>query len=173
MNFLDIEVILHSNNTVETDIYYKDTNAHDYLPYNSAHPKHCKDNLPYNLAKRIIVFVSNDKKVEMRLKELKNWLKNCNYPDSVINQSFHNAKLQGPAPFKDNSKNIPFVTTYYENIDNEKVVRKIRSKLSNIQSRHLSEVFKNKNVILSQKQPKNLLRLLTRARFNTEINAFQ
>ena len=44
--------------------------------------------------------------------------------------------------------------------------------MSNIQSRHLSEVFKNKNVILSQKQPKNLFRLLTRARFNTEINAF-
>ena len=96
-------------------IYYKDTSAHDYLPYNSAHPKRCKDNLPYNLAKRIIVFVSNDKKVEMRLKELKNWLKDCNYPDSIINQSFYHAILQGPAPFKDNPKNVPFVTTYYEN----------------------------------------------------------
>ena len=53
------------------------------------------------------------------------------------------------------------------------MVRKIRSKLSNIQSRHLSEVFKNKNIILSQKQPKNLLRLLARATFSTEINAFQ
>ena len=84
----------------------------------------------------------------MRLKDLKNWLRDCNYPDSVINQSFYNAKLQGPVLFTDNSKNIPFVTTYYENIDNEKVVRKIRSKLSKIQSRHLSEVFKNKNVIL-------------------------
>ena len=51
----------------------------------------------------------------------------------------------------DNSKNTPFVTTYYQNINNKKVVRKIRSKVSNIQSRHLSKVFKNKNVILSQK----------------------
>ena len=72
---------------------------------------------------------------------------------------FYNVKLPGPAPFTDNSKNIPFVTTYYENIDNEKVM-KIRSKLSNIQSRHLSEVFKNKNVILSQKQSKNLLPII-------------
>ena len=72
MKFLDIEVILHSNNTVETDdIFYKDANAHEYLPYNSAHPKHYKDNLPYNLAKCIIVFVSDDKMVEIRLKELK------------------------------------------------------------------------------------------------------
>ena len=53
------------------------------------------------------------------------------------------------------------------------MIRKIRSKLSNIPSKHPSVVFKNENVLLSQKQPKNLLRLLTRTRFNTEINAFQ
>ena len=64
-----------------------------------------------------------------RLKELKNWLKDCNYPDSVINKSFYNAKVEGPGPFTDNLKNIHFVTTYYENIDNEKVFRKIRKKL--------------------------------------------
>ena len=90
---MDIEIILHSDDTVETGIYYKETNEHGYPPCNSAHPKHCKDNLPYNLAKRIIVFVSNDEKGEMRLKELKNWLKDCNYPDSVINQSFYNPTL--------------------------------------------------------------------------------
>ena len=72
-------------------------------------------------------------KVKMRLRELKNWLKGCNYTDSVINQSFYNAKFQCSSPFTDNSKNILFVTTYYENIDNEKVVTKIRSKLSSIQ----------------------------------------
>ena len=182
LNFLDIEVILHSNNTFKTVytilymlkcIYCKNTNVHDYLHIKVHIQNVVKDNLPYNLAKRIIVFVSNDKKVQMRLKELKNWLKDCNDPDSIINQSFYHAKLQGPAPFKDNPKNVPFVTTYYENIDNEKVIRKIRSKLLNIQSRLVSELFKNKNVVISQKQPKNLLQLLTRAGFNTEINAFQ
>ena len=124
LNFLDIEVILHSNNTVKTVytilymlkcIYCKNTNVHDYLHIKVHIQNVVKDNLPYNLAKRIIVFVSNDKKVQMRLKELKNWLKDCNDPDSIINQSFYHAKLQGPAPFKDNPKNVPFVTTYYEN----------------------------------------------------------
>ena len=89
----------------------------------------------------LFFFVSNDEKVEMRLKELKNWLKDCNYLDSVINQSFDIENLQGPAPFTDNSKSILFVTTFYKIIDNEKVVRKIRSKLLNNQSTHLSEVF--------------------------------
>ena len=86
----------------------------------------------------------------MRLKELKNWLNDCNYPDNVINQSLYNAKLQGPVPFTDNPKNITPVTTYYENIENEKLVQTIRSKLSNIQSRHLSEVPKKK-VVFSPK----------------------
>ena len=73
INFLDVSVILHSDRTIETDIYYEDINAHDYLPYDSAHPDHSKDNVPYNLAKRIVVFVSNEEKIEYRLNELKFW----------------------------------------------------------------------------------------------------
>ena len=90
------------------------TKTGNCLPYNIAHPKHCKDNFPYNLPKLIIVFVSNDEKVEMRLSELQNWLKTCNYPVHITNWSFYNATLQGPATSKENSKNIFFVTTYYE-----------------------------------------------------------
>ena len=89
INFLDVSVILHPDRTIETDIYYKDTNVHDYLPYSSAHPDHSRENVPYNLAKCIIVFVSNEEKAEYRLNKLKNWLKSCKY--------WENLKLQGPA----------------------------------------------------------------------------
>ena len=67
INFSDVLITLHSDRTIETEIYYKDTSAHDYLPYGSTHPDHSKDNVPYNLAKRIIVFVSNEQKIEYRL----------------------------------------------------------------------------------------------------------
>ena len=119
---LDVSVILHSDCTIEADIYYNDTNTHDYLPSNSAHSDHSKDNVPYNLTKRIVVFVSNEEKIEYRLNELKNWLKSCKYPEKDINRAFRNAILQGPAPLKTNSNNILFVTTYYDNVNsNEKV----------------------------------------------------
>ena len=37
---------------------YEDTSTHNYLPwYDSAHQESCKKSIPYNLAKRIIVFV--------------------------------------------------------------------------------------------------------------------
>ena len=61
----------NENNSIEADIYYKSTNTHDYVPYNSAHPDQIKNNSPYNLVKTIIVFVSNPKKVIIRLHESK------------------------------------------------------------------------------------------------------
>ena len=53
-----------------TNLNYKDTNTNDYLPYDSAHPELCKKNVPYNLAK-IIFCVTDSKKVELRLNELR------------------------------------------------------------------------------------------------------
>ena len=38
LNFLDIEVILHSDNTVENNTYCKDTNTYECFPYSSTHP---------------------------------------------------------------------------------------------------------------------------------------
>ena len=172
INFLDVLVILHPDRTIETGIYYKDTNAHDYLPYDSAQPYHSRDNVPYNLAKRIIVFVSNEKKTEYRLNELKNWLKSCKYSENVINTAFRNARLQGPAPLKTNSNNIPYVTTYYENVNNNEKVIKICNTFNDIQSDQLKNVFKNSNIILAQKQAKKLLHLLSKARLNTDTNNF-
>ena len=46
--------------------------------------------IPYNLAKRIIVFVSNHAKVMIRLDELTQFLKECQHPEDVITKSFFN-----------------------------------------------------------------------------------
>ncbi len=84
LNFLDIKNILHDGQDISTDIYYKSTNPHKYLNFNSAHPSHIKNTIPYNLAKRIVVFVSDENLVEQRLNELKTWLIYCNYPLNII-----------------------------------------------------------------------------------------
>ena len=39
--FLDI-LLFKNENKLETDIYYKDTDKHQYLDYFSCHPKHTK-----------------------------------------------------------------------------------------------------------------------------------
>jgi len=40
-------------NKIETDLYSKPTDAHNYLLYRSAHPKKCKDSIPYSQFLRI------------------------------------------------------------------------------------------------------------------------
>ena len=77
LSFLDVKIIFQEDNSVETDIYYKPMNTHDYLPYDSAHADHTKNNIPYNLSKRVIVFLANPEKVIIRLDELRNFL--CNF----------------------------------------------------------------------------------------------
>ena len=66
INFLDITVLLLENGYIEINLFYKETNTHNYLNYNSHHPNHIKCNIPFNLAKRILVFVSDKQKVALR-----------------------------------------------------------------------------------------------------------
>ena len=40
------------------------------LPCCSAHPVSCKKTITYNLARRIIVFVTNPEKIELKLSKL-------------------------------------------------------------------------------------------------------
>ena len=90
-----------------------------------------QNNTPYNLAKRIIVFASNPEKFIIRLDELRQFLKECKYPEHVISKSIFNAKLQGPVPNPERSKNvIPFVTTYYPNIDSKSLMQTVKNKFS-------------------------------------------
>ena len=167
LNFLDVKVILDSNNRITSDIFYNPTNAHDYLNHNSDHPEHTKRNVPYNLAKRIICFVSDQEQTELRLSELKSLLLKRDYPEWIIQKAFFNAKLQGraPAPTK-NQDTIPFVTTNYSNYKSQNIIKQTNSSLANIQDPSLKNIFKNAKIIQSQRQPKNLISQLTKSKYN-------
>ena len=169
LNFLDVSIILHQNGRLETDIFYKETNSHDYLNYFSHHPQHTKQNIPYNLAKRIIVFVSDEEKMNERLSELKTWLLSCNYPLAIIDKAFFNARLQGPAPKKEEIV-IPFVSTHYSNFDSKSISITANSLLSNVKDKKLKKVFDKCKVIHALKQPTNLLRLLSQPKVQNCIS---
>ena len=172
MNKQDKNIYIYIYIIIESDVHYKPTNSHQYLNYGSFHPLHCKNNIPFNLAKRIIVFVTCSEKMEFRLRELKLWLLKCNYPETIIDKGFHNARLQGPAP-KPISKNniIPFVTTYTSNLDTKPMMNSIRTLISDKKFGQLNNVFKDANVVVGYKQPKSLAKLLTRAKFsNTKLH---
>ena len=169
LNFLDVSIILHQNGRLETDIFYKEANSHDYLNCFSHHPEHTKQNIPYNLAKRIIVFVSDEKKMSEILSELKMWLLSCSYPLAIIEKAFFNAKLQGPAPNKEKIV-IPFVSTHYSNFDSKSISITVNSLLSNVKDKKLKKVFDKCKVIHALKKPKNLSHLLSKQKVQNCIS---
>ena len=160
LNFSDVSIILHQNGRLETDIFYTETNSHDYLNYFSHHPEHTKQNIPYNLAKRIIVFVSDEEKMNERLSELKTWLLSFSYSLAIIENAFFNAKLLGPAPKKEEIL-IPFVSTHYSNFDSKSISITANSLLSNVKDKKLKKVLDKCKVIHALKQPSDLLCLLS------------
>ena len=166
LNFLDIIIILKNEGTIETDIFYKDTNTHDYLDYHSSHPKHVKDNIPFTLAKKIHIFCSDPNTEKLRLDELREYLLKCNYDPKVINRGFKNAFLQGPAPAPARN-NITLVSTFSPNYDIRHVTKTAQKLLDECCNERVREVFNNTKVTLATKQPPNLLRQLTRANFSS------
>ena len=48
IEFLDVEVINESGK-LETDVYVKPTDSHQYLHYSSCHPSGCKKSIPYSI----------------------------------------------------------------------------------------------------------------------------
>ena len=169
LSFLDLLVILRNYRYFSTDIFYKTTNSHFYLDYNSHHPQHIKNNIPYNLAKKIIVFVSDEQRLDFRLQQLKSWLLKCNYPCKLIDKGFHDAKLQGPAPAPINkTKNkLIFVSQFSSNLSHENTITQIDDALQNTKSTRVNKVFEGCSTMIAYKQPPNILRHLTRASFTS------
>ena len=168
-SFLAVRVTLHNRRIVETELYYKETNNHHYLEYSSFHAKHVKDNIPFNFFKKIIVFTSNPEKEKIELERMKNWLYKSGYPKFVVDKGLHNAKLQGPAPNPANKKDIiPFVTQNCSNYSCKMVTKKLRLLIERCPDQGTKELFSSKEIVQAVRQPPNILRQLTSAKFDSE-----
>lgn len=162
-----LALILHLNDVGDlwTNVYYKDTNTHEYLNFDSSHPDHVKKNIPYVLAKRIVVFTSREGEMWRNLSDMKKWLKLCNYPENVIDNGIHNALLQGPANKKVATKVIPLISKYVKNYDNKLVVQMTNELLKNATDERMQKAFKDVKLINAYQQPPNLLRTLSSSKF--------
>ena len=166
-NFLSIKVLVDSSGSVKFDVYYKETNAHDYLAFDSHHPQHTKNNIPYVLAKRIVVMSSEDKWVQRNLNDLRHFLLERKYPVEVIEKGFHNAQLQGPAPPTSSTKVIPMITPYFGNLDSSTIVHTTKELIASSSNERLQSAFKDTRFVQCYTQTPNLLRILSRSSFST------
>ena len=165
-NYLAIKVVVSNSGDVKTNVHYKETNAHDYLQFDSHHPYHTKINIPYTLAKRVILLTSEGEWVKQNLADLKDFLINRKYPAEVVDRGIHNALLQGPAPKpQETTKTIPLVTTFYSNYDCKNVLSVTSDLIQNSKNERLQNAFRGTKFLQGSRQPQNLLQLLSNSRF--------
>ena len=178
VSFLDVMVSLKDKDII-TDIFYKKTDSKRYLDYRSCHPRHIKNNVPFNLARRICTIVSENDTLRKRLQQLHQYLEECNYPVGIIIEGINKALNIPKEALRERKKDanadkdkIPFVTTYNPNYQNNfNVISLLTQKLKN--NPQTEDSFKTASLINSRRQPHNLKRILTRAHFTnkTDVNS--
>ena len=143
-----------------------------YLPFTSCHPVHTKKNVPFNPARRIFTIVEEQDTTRERLEDLKKKLTRQNYPQKITTYGIEKAQSipkeelrKAKAKDNNNRKNVlPFVST--RNPNNPNLFPIIKSTLLLLfASKRMKTSIKNTKLINSKRAPKNLKKMLTRARF--------
>ena len=68
---------------LETDLYCKPTDCHQFLDFNSAHPIHIKKSIVYSQGLCTKRLCSSNVAFENHLESLKNWFHNRRYPKNT------------------------------------------------------------------------------------------
>ena len=163
-------MVINKGGRIQTDIFYKPTDSKQYILYTSCHPKHTRNNIPYNLARRLKTIVSENAVLFQRLGELKTYLEKRKYPLKLIEDAIEKVKLldrtcllKKPEKSKE-SHIIPYVTTF-----NPEIFCEIRQHKRNLhRNDDLHKIFKGKIFLKSKRQTPNLKRLLTKAKFTSK-----
>ena len=88
INFLDVKVT-KVQNQLETDLYTKNTDTHQYLHASSCHRNTHKKSIPYSQAVRMKRICSNQEQLQNRLSELESWLVKRGYKAEKIRPEIH------------------------------------------------------------------------------------
>jgi hypothetical protein len=167
VNFLDITIYKH-NGKLQTKLYTKPTDKHQYLQYSSCHPIHNKTSIPYSQALRLIKINSEKENLETSLNDLSTNLQARGYPKRLIQKCFTQARLLDRESLlsKTTSNNstdkdiIPCILTYNPSITCMSTA--VHSYWPILTSKSPSP-FQSCKPIIAYRRPKNLRDHLVRA----------
>ena len=163
VSFLNL-FIYKENGKIKTDIFYKDTDSHDYLPFNSCHPRHTKKNIPFTLSRMICSIVTDPSRRDFRLLELESWLLKAGYPIGLIKSAANKFKNVEPSTLwekvvHENEDLLVFVQT--NNPKNPKIYNELLKNINFLKSTvKYGSAFNRVKVIKSERQCSNLKSLL-------------
>ena len=122
VHFLDVDVFLNSSkNKIETTLYTKPTDSHNYINYRSCHQKLCNNGIPYGQFLRLKRICSDEDDYVAKSKLMAYHFHLANYPIELIQSSFERAYIQNrydllnaPEKIKDpDQDNLYLITTHH------------------------------------------------------------
>ena len=87
INFLDTLVKIDNTHNLYTTLYTKPTDSHSYLRYNSAHPPHCKNSLPYSQLLRLKRICTKEEDLVTHARKLNGDFIKRGYPQKLLQNS--------------------------------------------------------------------------------------
>ena len=131
-------------------------------------------NILYNLARRLRTIISEQHTLKIRMNELKSFLLKQKYPEMLIESGINRAINLDHNALRNVSEQtyepvINYVSTH--NPKNPELFNIIKSNLPILQEDpKMNEILSNFKLIKSKRQPNNLKRLLTKAKFNHNVD---
>ena len=117
---IELEDSINYVYSIQTSVYYKETDTHNYLHHTSLHPYHCKQAISYSQFLRLRRICSDDDDFEARATELmKAFFQARGYPDALLNEHLRkisavsrNEALRPPAERDATKSRVPLILTY-------------------------------------------------------------
>ena len=157
-NFLDIHISVNDYK-ISTDIYCKPTDSQQYVHFKSCHPPHTKQNIPFNLVRRICTIVADKEQRQRRLIELQTNLTKQGYPETLTQNCIASSNViplaelrKEKEPKSNDNKILAFVSTFNPRNPNFLSIIKKTFLLLNA-SPKMQEATKQLRLIDSYRQP--------------------
>lgn len=167
VNFLDCTFKITSTG-ISSSVYYKPTDTHSYLDFESNHPPRCLQSIPYSQFLRLKRICSEESDFKSKCDEMENFFRLRNYPhDTVVaaREKCKNVNRQDLlVEYKPKSVTgkIPLVLTFNEK--NKKIASSIHRNLNLLRNDDEVGNLFNGNVVTAYKNDKSLRETLVRAR---------
>jgi hypothetical protein len=170
VNFLDTTVKVGTDNKLYTTLYCKPTDSHNYLLYESAHPKHTKSSLPYSQLLRIRRICSHIEDYDTNAVLIGSHFIKRGYPPHLVEEAIITVRRKDRGSLlcpsvRDNSENpekLFIINTFTPNDQGLKHI--VKHNWSILGRTHTTTHLHNHRLIFGHRRNKNLRDILVRAR---------
>ena len=169
VSYLDV-LVRRNVGVLETDLFCKSTDTHQYLQKSSCHPCHVKKAIPYGQALMSRRICLDEKKFRTRSEELVGWLVDRGYKEDFVREQIGKASnLDRAALFDQKSSHssekkdhIPSVLAFHPTLNQLRdIVRRLHMMLD--ASEEHRRIFKEQPLVVFRRAP-NLKDSLVRAK---------